>query len=487
MNRLTSAQSQATSGADCWGQSIPSTGYDRFGNLLTINSTQCSSPALSLSVSNKNRVTNTGFTYDNGGNETFDGLYSYTWDGESHLKSANGVNYTYDGDLRRVEKSNGKLYWYSTSGQVLEETDPSGNLLNDYIWVGGLRFARRDASGNVYYYLTDALGTTRGMLLNSNTTLCYDADFYPFGGEKVFTNTCAQNYKFTGLERDAESGLDDTLYRKYSSNLGRWLEADPVRGRISDPQSLNRYAYALNRPCTLTDALGLCGQNPVAQGYWDADNVQLRPGVGGGGQFGAHRASGVPHRGIDIGALLGTPVVPFLGGTVTFVGNDGKLGMTVKVDAGGGYTYEYGHLSAAFVAPGQELTADTLIGYTGTTGNARNLPASEAHVHLQLYGPGGKLINPTDFLSKPCPPGVQDFNPNTGAGGGGGGGGGGQGGIDNVHPPGWGIASGGWSPLDWLLWGSNDVNGNGDAGQTGSQAVVTSRIINCPGDPSCPE
>ena len=79
---------------------------------------QCSSPTLNLTVSTKNRLTNTGFTYDNGGNETFDGLYGYTWDAKSHLKSANGVNYTYDGDLRRVEKSNGKLYWYSTGGQT---------------------------------------------------------------------------------------------------------------------------------------------------------------------------------------------------------------------------------------------------------------------------------------------------------------------------------------------------------------------------------
>ncbi len=67
---------------------------------------------------------------------------------------------------------------------------------------------RRDASGTVYSYVTDPLRTTKGII---SSTLCYDADFYPFGGEKVFTNTCAQNYKFTGLERDAESGLDETL------------------------------------------------------------------------------------------------------------------------------------------------------------------------------------------------------------------------------------------------------------------------------------
>jgi RHS repeat-associated protein len=33
---------------------------------------------------------------------------------------------------------------------------------------------------------------------------------------------------FTGLERDAESGLDHTLHRQYPSNLGRWLTPDPA-------------------------------------------------------------------------------------------------------------------------------------------------------------------------------------------------------------------------------------------------------------------
>ncbi len=136
LNRVATAQSQATSGADCWGQSF---GYDRYGNLTSASSTKCSSPALSLSVNSKNQITNTGFTYDNAGNLTGDGVLSYTWDAESHLKSAAGVTYTYDGDGRRVKKSNGKLYWYSTSGQVLEETDLSGNLLNDYIFFAGQR------------------------------------------------------------------------------------------------------------------------------------------------------------------------------------------------------------------------------------------------------------------------------------------------------------------------------------------------------------
>jgi RHS repeat-associated protein len=101
----------------------------------------------------------------------------------------------------------------------------------------------------------------------------------------VFTNTCAQNYKFTGLERDAESGLDKTVNRMYTSNLGRWLSPDPRGGVLSDPQSLNRYAYTLNNPTSFVDALGLGPCVPGAPGYEDDCPPPDDGGVpsGGGG------------------------------------------------------------------------------------------------------------------------------------------------------------------------------------------------------------
>ena len=65
------------------------------------------------------------------------------------------MTYTYDGDGRRVQKSNGKLYWYGATGDILDETDTSGNLTNEYVYFGGKRIARRDSSNNVYYYFVD--------------------------------------------------------------------------------------------------------------------------------------------------------------------------------------------------------------------------------------------------------------------------------------------------------------------------------------------
>src|SRR3989442_4022743 len=43
----------------------------------------------------------------------------------------------------------------------------------------------------------------------------------------------------------------------YNSGQGRWLSPDPIGGDISNPQSLNRYAYVLNNPTNLIDPLGL--------------------------------------------------------------------------------------------------------------------------------------------------------------------------------------------------------------------------------------
>ncbi len=68
-------------------------------------------------------------------------------------------------------------------------------------------------------------------------------------------------YKFTGWERDGETGLDHTLFRQYISAPGRWMTPDPAglaAVDLSNPQSLNRYAYVMNNPVNFIDPLGLC-------------------------------------------------------------------------------------------------------------------------------------------------------------------------------------------------------------------------------------
>jgi RHS repeat-associated protein len=85
---------------------------------------------------------------------------------------------------------------------------------------------------------------------------------------------CASlSYKFTGKERDAESGLDNFGARYHGSSLGRFMTPDPLpwlawqngsdraqrrfQAYINNPQNFNMYAYVRNNPTNLTDPTGM--------------------------------------------------------------------------------------------------------------------------------------------------------------------------------------------------------------------------------------
>jgi RHS repeat-associated protein len=67
------------------------------------------------------------------------------------------------------------------------------------------------------------------------------------------------DYKFTGKERDAESGNDYFINRYYGSSLGRFMSPDPANWGAIDasPQTWNAYSYVANNPLNATDPDGL--------------------------------------------------------------------------------------------------------------------------------------------------------------------------------------------------------------------------------------
>ncbi len=141
---------------------------------------------------------------------------------------------------------------------------------SEYIYFNGQRAARRDYQSNVFYYFSDQVGSARGMAevaSGSHTaTPCFDADFYPFGGEHDFLNSCPQNYKFMGKERDPETNNDDFGARSYASAYGRFLSADwsstptPVPyANLTNPQTLNLYAMVSDNPESFADLDGHFG------------------------------------------------------------------------------------------------------------------------------------------------------------------------------------------------------------------------------------
>jgi RHS repeat-associated protein len=75
-------------------------------------------------------------------------------------------------------------------------------------------------------------------------------------------------YKFTGKERDSESGLDYFGARYYGAALGRFTTVDPLRAsaHTANPQSWNRYSYVINNPLARIDPDGKCSQPAVKKG-----------------------------------------------------------------------------------------------------------------------------------------------------------------------------------------------------------------------------
>jgi RHS repeat-associated protein len=280
LNRLMSVETNANSGVDCWGQSFT---YDALANFGSGNSVKCSNPAAQYGVDVHNHINSpTGYSYDLAGNSTADAQYSYTYDAENRIKSASGMPggpycYTYDGTGLRVAKSNGAsctsatvdvMYWRNLGGQTIAETDSSGSTTDanyhEYVFFAGRRVARSDPSSGIqYYYFVDQIGSTRSVAevtpSNSPTdgTVCFSEDYYPYGQEINYGVTCPQNYKFTGYERDAETGLDYALVRYYNDRLARFMSPDPLGGDVTNPQTLNGYSYVINSPCSLSDPWGL--------------------------------------------------------------------------------------------------------------------------------------------------------------------------------------------------------------------------------------
>ena len=86
------------------------------------------------------------------------------------------------------------------------------------------------------------------------TQVSYTTAYLPFG--KPWTPTGSEEYRFLDSKTTKLTGLIQFGARYYDPDIGRFITADPVLGSLSNPGSLNRWAYCLNDPVNRVDLNG---------------------------------------------------------------------------------------------------------------------------------------------------------------------------------------------------------------------------------------
>ena len=156
------------------------------------------------------------------------------------------------------------------------------------------------------------------------------------------------------------------------------------------------------RPITLISALvaalQLLSSDAVASPGW---TWPIRGPVLTAYRNGADPYAGGQHRGIDIGAPVGSRVVAASAGTVTFAGVVGSSGLVVSErTADGRFDLSYLHLSSAAVHRGEVLSQGAAVGAVGVSGR-RSMPAPHLHFGVREAGSRSAYRDPLDFLAPP--------------------------------------------------------------------------------------
>jgi RHS repeat-associated protein len=261
LNRLSTMSSPADA-SGCTGLSWT---YDAWANRTNQTTSSGACTESHPTIGANNQFTGAPYTYDAAGNMTADGNHTYTYDAENRLTTVDGgatATYVYDAEGQRVLKTTGGVttaYLYDPAGNVIAETNGGDTLNIGYAYAGSQLVAEYEG-GTTLFVHKDHLGSTR-VITAMNGTVSDSMDYLPYGEQIAGGSTTT--HKFTGKERDAETGLDNFDARCYSSNLGRFVSADwsaiPVAvpyARLDNPQTLNLYSYVLNNPVALVDDNG---------------------------------------------------------------------------------------------------------------------------------------------------------------------------------------------------------------------------------------
>ncbi len=219
------------------------------------------------------------YSYDDCGQCVSEGVErKYEWDHAGRLRSFRNqatdateptqyVHYLYDASGQRVKKLNRKQLgndWdvvVYIDGVLEQRTQKRGATTKQgvvlHVLDGGKRLGMRrsdetfDAKPENILVLSDHLGSGSVELDWSLGDFIDREEFRPYG-ETSFGSYAHKRYRFTGKERDEESGLNYHGARYYAPGLARWMSPDP-KGLVA---GVNLYGYVRGNPVRLSDPTG---------------------------------------------------------------------------------------------------------------------------------------------------------------------------------------------------------------------------------------
>ena len=142
---------------------------------------------------------------------------------------------------------------YTVNSEATDSYSYAGNQRNsrNSIWTEARDVIQNETS----FYLYDGRGSVTGVTWDkSRVTAVYQYD--PYGQVTLGTTDHVDFYGYNGESYNPNTGLEYLRARYYNANQGRFFQEDTYLGDITDPLTLNRYAYVKNSPLNYVDPSG---------------------------------------------------------------------------------------------------------------------------------------------------------------------------------------------------------------------------------------
>ncbi|MBI2549136.1 RHS repeat-associated core domain-containing protein [Candidatus Woesearchaeota archaeon] len=141
-----------------------------------------------------------------------------------------------------------------TQSNEYRQESVSKNTSTFYV-IGSSLLAEIDQDNNYRYIHGDHLNSV-SLRTDERGTVKTSIEYYPFG-EVLREHSEASRLLYTGKEQDKDTGLYYYGQRYYLPSAGRFISVDVWEGQLTNPQTLNKYVYALNNPISFVDEQGL--------------------------------------------------------------------------------------------------------------------------------------------------------------------------------------------------------------------------------------